>query len=1049
MTKIDIGLNNIDKIYHIADVHIRNLKRHSEYKEVFTRLKEYISSTKTPNSIIYLAGDIVHAKTDMTPELIQAVQEFFKMMADELPTILITGNHDCNLNNKNRLDALSPIVNALKHPNLFYLKDSGVYEIADKHFAVMSVFDKAVDYIKSDSFTAPYKIALHHGSVDNAYTDVGFRLENKHVNNDTFSGYDLVLLGDIHKVQYLDSKKTIAYAGSLIQQNHSEGLNHGILVWNLNDKLSKFIQIQNDYCFYTLDIDNGKHDPYDHLPKNVHLRVRVKDTESDVVNLILADFKTKYNVVEVVIQKTNDLAHKRSTSKKIDIGDIRDPENQNKLIYDYLKQKFNLDDTFLDGVRHINRKTNSSLVAADITRNIVWLPKKFEFSNMFSYGENNVIDFTNCKGTYGIFAPNASGKSTLLEALSYCIFDKCARAFKAVHVLNNKKDSFHCKFNFEIDGVDYFIEKSATRTKSGHVKVEIDFWYINDNGDSIFLNGQERSDTNNIIRKYVGTYEDFILTSLSLQNNNTAFIDMSQKDRKDLLAQFLDINVFESLYNIANAESKDISVLIKEYKKTDYASVIAKHENEIQTLTTTLNGLEQDKTKVDNLINDLNDKIVNQTALLKPVDKNVVDLQESLNKQKQYEDKSLECNTNLNLILGQRDDLQQEINQLTGSLDSFNKIEIDNHLNEMNTISTEKSSYESKLARLSTTYKHTKEKADKLDTLEYDPDCKFCINNIFVKDALEAKNKLNELNLQVQELQNKVQDYDIKIKSYQVWIDQSKSYTSVIDIITRKNIALNSTNTKIQSMKSNCDIIDKTLEQIKKDIELYKQNEKSIAANKIVQDIIDELQSKKKQATDVSNDLNKQIIQINGNIQMHEANKQTAIEYSQKLADLELQYKYYQYYLEAVNRDGVPYHLISLAIPQIEQEINNILIPIVDFVIKLDTDGKNINAYIVYDSDSFWPIELTSGMERFLSSLAIRSALINVSSLPRPNFLAIDEGFGVLDSDKLISIYSLFNYLKTQFTSLFIISHIDSMRDVVDSLIEINKINSYSKIDFH
>ena len=249
-------------------------------------------------------------------------------------------------------------------------------------------------------------------------------------------------------------------------------------------------------------------------------------------------------------------------------------------------------------------------------------------------------------------------------------------------------------------------------------------------------------------------------------------------------------------------------------------------------------------------------------------------------------------------------------------------------------------------------------------------------------------------------------------------------------------------------MKSNCNDIDKLLDQIKKDIELYKQNEESIAANKIVHEVIDELQNKKKQATDVSNALNKQIIQLNGNIQMHEANKQTALDSIQKLADLEIQYKYYQYYSEAVNRDGVPYHLISLAIPQIEQEINNILIPIVDFVIKLDTDGKNINAYIVYDTDSFWPIELTSGMERFLSSLAIRSALINVSSLPRPNFLAIDEGFGVLDSDKLISIYSLFNYLKIQFTSLFIISHIDSMRDVVDSLIEINKINSFSKIDF-
>ena len=77
-------------------------------------------------------------------------------------------------------------------------------------------------------------------------------------------------------------------------------------------------------------------------------------------------------------------------------------------------------------------------------------------------------------------------------------------------------------------------------------------------------------------------------------------------------------------------------------------------------------------------------------------------------------------------------------------------------------------------------------------------------------------------------------------------------------------------------------------------------------------------------------------------------------------------------------------------------------------VVSVDMDGKNINCYIVYDTDNFWAIELTSGMEKFVSSLAIRTALINVSSLPRPNFLAIDEGFGVLDSDNLNSIFNLF-----------------------------------------
>ena len=99
----------IKKIYHIADVHIRNLKRHKEYREVFQTLYEYIKTTKTDDSVIVLCGDIVHAKTDMTPEVIEMTQTFLKNLSDMLPTILIPGNHDANLNNPSRLDALSPI----------------------------------------------------------------------------------------------------------------------------------------------------------------------------------------------------------------------------------------------------------------------------------------------------------------------------------------------------------------------------------------------------------------------------------------------------------------------------------------------------------------------------------------------------------------------------------------------------------------------------------------------------------------------------------------------------------------------------------------------------------------------------------------------------------------------------------------------------------------------------------------------------------------------------------------------------------------------------
>ena len=87
-------------------------------------------------------------------------------------------------------------------------------------------------------------------------------------------------------------------------------------------------------------------------------------------------------------------------------------------------------------------------------------------------------------------------------------------------------------------------------------------------------------------------------------------------------------------------------------------------------------------------------------------------------------------------------------------------------------------------------------------------------------------------------------------------------------------------------------------------------------------------------------------------------------------------------------------------------------------------------------------------MERFISSLAIRVGLINVSNLPRSNFLAIDEGWGTMDSDNINAVEQLFQYLKNQFQFTLIVSHIDSMRDAVDSLLEIKKENNFSNIKY-
>jgi DNA repair exonuclease SbcCD ATPase subunit len=154
----------------------------------------------------------------------------------------------------------------------------------------------------------------------------------------------------------------------------------------------------------------------------------------------------------------------------------------------------------------------------------------------------------------------------------------------------------------------------------------------------------------------------------------------------------------------------------------------------------------------------------------------------------------------------------------------------------------------------------------------------------------------------------------------------------------------------------------------------------------------------------------------------------------------------YNVYCKAMYKDGIPYQLISKAVPYIEYHTNLTLNQIADFEIRLETDGKNINAFINYEDD-MWPLELSSGMERFLSSIAIRIALIKVTNLPKPDFLAIDEGLGVLDSSNLNSMHTLFTSMKDLFRFTLIISHIDVVRDMVDTILSIDKRDDMSYIN--
>ena len=142
---LKVPFRKLKHIHHISDIQIRNLKRHREYEEVVNRLYEKVKEYPD-NAIAYIGGDIAHSKTEMSPELIDQLSRLFKNLSDICPTIIIAGNHDCNLNNLSRMDCLTPIVENLNHPNLHYLKNTGTYKCADVSFVVWDVWDNQKDY---------------------------------------------------------------------------------------------------------------------------------------------------------------------------------------------------------------------------------------------------------------------------------------------------------------------------------------------------------------------------------------------------------------------------------------------------------------------------------------------------------------------------------------------------------------------------------------------------------------------------------------------------------------------------------------------------------------------------------------------------------------------------------------------------------------------------------------------------------------------------------------------------------------------------------------
>jgi len=192
------------KIAHIADIHWRGLSRHSEYREVFTAFSKQVKEQGVDH--IFVGGDIFHTKTSgLSPEYIEQMIWWLNSMAESAEVHLTLGNHDGNLVNLSRQDAITPIVSALQNPRVHLYKQSGVYEFSPGYtWCIFSLFDEE-GWVNVKPVPGKINIACFHGSVWGATTETDWLIEEG-LTVDSFKQFDFCFLGDIHKMQYLAAR---------------------------------------------------------------------------------------------------------------------------------------------------------------------------------------------------------------------------------------------------------------------------------------------------------------------------------------------------------------------------------------------------------------------------------------------------------------------------------------------------------------------------------------------------------------------------------------------------------------------------------------------------------------------------------------------------------------------------------------------------------------------------------------------------------------------------------------------------------------------------
>jgi DNA repair exonuclease SbcCD ATPase subunit len=147
-----------------------------------------------------------------------------------------------------------------------------------------------------------------------------------------------------------------------------------------------------------------------------------------------------------------------------------------------------------------------------------------------------------------------------------------------------------------------------------------------------------------------------------------------------------------------------------------------------------------------------------------------------------------------------------------------------------------------------------------------------------------------------------------------------------------------------------------------------------------------------------------------------------------------------------IGKNGISKLVLSSVIPIINHELSRLLDEVCDFEIQLEINDKNEVDFLLIKNDIIKKLRTGSGLETTLASLALRSVLGRISTLPKPNVIVFDEVLGKVANTNLDQVKIFFDKIKKMYEIIFLISHNPIVQDWADKIITVEKNNDISSL---